>query len=111
MTAQLAANHLPAVNAAFGLNNAPPFTWTPEEMLGGSEGGVRKPLLLMVGRRRRLRAKHLHRPLHHRGARGGRRSQAGVPAGSGTRRPGPDDESTTSGAERLATCPLGPLSW
>ena len=49
MTAQLAANHLPAVDAAFGLNNAPPFTWTPEEMLGGSEGGVRKPLLLMVG--------------------------------------------------------------
>ena len=49
MTAQLAANHLPAVDAAFGLNNAPPFTWTPEEMLGGSEGGVRKPLLLMMG--------------------------------------------------------------
>ena len=49
MTAQLAANHLPAVDAAFGLNNAPPFKWTPEEMLGGSEGGVRKPLLLMVG--------------------------------------------------------------
>ena len=49
MTAQLAANHLPAVGAAFGLNNAPPFTWTPEEMLGGDTAGVRKPLLLMVG--------------------------------------------------------------
>ena len=49
MTAQMAANHLPGVGAAFGLNNAPPFTWTPEEMLGGSTAGARKPLLLMVG--------------------------------------------------------------
>ena len=49
MTAQMAANHLPGVGAAFGLNNAPPFTWTPEEMLGGGTTGVRKPLLLMVG--------------------------------------------------------------
>ena len=49
MTAQLAANHLPAVRAAFGLNNAPPFTWTPEEMLGDAGAGARKPVLLMVG--------------------------------------------------------------
>ena len=54
MTAQLAANHLPGVRTAFGLNNAPPLKWTPEEMLGGKTatgepGGSRKPLLLMVG--------------------------------------------------------------
>ena len=49
MTAQLAANHLPAVRAAFGLNNSPPFSWTPEEMIGGGTAGARKPLLLMVG--------------------------------------------------------------
>ena len=54
MTAQLAANHLPRVRTAFGLNNAPPLTWTPEEMLGGKTGtgepaSSRKPLLLMVG--------------------------------------------------------------
>ena len=54
MTAQLAANHLPRVRTAFGLNNAPPLTWTPEEMLGGETAmgepaGSRKPLLLMVG--------------------------------------------------------------
>ena len=29
MTAQLGANHLPGVSAALGINNAPPFTWTP----------------------------------------------------------------------------------
>ncbi len=55
MTAQLAANHLPGVAAAAGFNNGPPFTWTPEEMLGGREaedglpGGIEKPLLLMIG--------------------------------------------------------------
>ena len=49
MTAQLAANHLPGVRAAFGLNNAPPFKWTPEEMLGDNGAGARKPLLVMVG--------------------------------------------------------------
>ena len=60
MTAQLAANHLPGVAAAMGLNNAPPFTWEPEEMYGagaapddGGDGplpvGSRKPLLLMIG--------------------------------------------------------------
>ena len=61
MTAQLAANHLPGVAAAMGLNNAPPFTWEPEEMHGagaapddgGGDGplpvGSRKPLLLMIG--------------------------------------------------------------
>ena len=55
MTAQLAANHLPGVAAAAGFNNGPPFTWTPEEMLGGEEaenglpGGIEKPLLLMIG--------------------------------------------------------------
>ena len=46
MTAQLAANYLPGVRASFGLNNAPPFTWSPEEMRGK---GARRPLLLMVG--------------------------------------------------------------
>ncbi len=60
MTAQLAANHLPGVAAAMGLDNAPPFTWTPEEMDGAGEApggggdgplpvGSRKPLLLMIG--------------------------------------------------------------
>ena len=54
MTAQLAANHLPDVRAALGLNNAPPLTWTPEEMLGGETAqgvpaSTRKPLLLMIG--------------------------------------------------------------
>ena len=54
MTAQLAANHLPVVRTVFGLNNAPPLKWTPEEMLGGQTAtgepaGSRKPLLLMVG--------------------------------------------------------------
>ena len=61
MTAQLAAGHLPGVSAAMGLNNAPPFTWTPEEMSGAGEGrggedgagslpaGSRKPLLIMIG--------------------------------------------------------------
>ena len=67
MTAQLAANHLPGVNAAIGFNNAPPFTWTPEEMFGAGEArddggaggdgddgvplpvGSRKPVLIMIG--------------------------------------------------------------
>ena len=55
MTAQLAANHLPGISAAMGLNNAPPFTWTPEEMFGAGETreglpvGSRKPLLLVIG--------------------------------------------------------------
>ena len=55
MTAQLAANHLPGVGAAMGLNNTPPFTWSPEEMFGAGEArdglpvGSRKPLLLMIG--------------------------------------------------------------
>ena len=55
MTAQLAANHLPGISAAMGLNNAPPFTWTPEEMYGAGkteEGlpvGSHKPLLLLIG--------------------------------------------------------------
>ena len=67
MTAQLAASHLPGVSAAIGFNNAPPFTWTPEEMFGtgearagggagggGDDGGPlpvgsRKPVLIMIG--------------------------------------------------------------
>ena len=61
MTAQLAASHLPGVDAAMGLNNAPPFTWTPEEMFGAGEArdegdgdgplpvGSRKPLLIAIG--------------------------------------------------------------
>ena len=54
MTAQLAANHVPGVSAAFGMNNAPPFTWTPEEMFGTGERdglpvGSRKPVLQMIG--------------------------------------------------------------
>ena len=67
MTAQLAADHLPGVNAAIGFNNAPPFTWTPEEMFGAGEArddggaggdgddgvplpvGSRKPVLIMIG--------------------------------------------------------------
>ncbi len=55
MTAQLAASHLPGISAALGLNNAPPFTWTPEEMFGAGEArdglprGSRKPLLLLIG--------------------------------------------------------------
>ncbi len=58
MTAQLAANHLPGAAAAMGLNNAPPFSWTPEEMFGAGETrdggdtlptGSRKPLLIMIG--------------------------------------------------------------
>ncbi len=49
MTAQLAADHLPTIRAAFGLNNAPPFKWAPEEMRGNGTAGARKPLLLMVG--------------------------------------------------------------
>lgn len=34
MTTQLAANHLPGVAAAMGIDNVPPFTWDPEEMYG-----------------------------------------------------------------------------
>ena len=55
MTAQMAANHLPGVSAALGLNNAPPFTWTPEEVFGAGEArdglpvASRKPLLVMIG--------------------------------------------------------------
>ena len=55
MTAQLSANHLPGVRAAMGLNNAPPFTWTPEEMFGAGEArdglpvASRKPVLIMIG--------------------------------------------------------------
>ena len=55
MTAQLAANHLPGIRTAIGLNNAPPFSWTPEEMYGAGESrdglpvGSRKPLLLLIG--------------------------------------------------------------
>ena len=56
MTAQLAANHVPGVQAAMGLNNAPPFSWTPEEMFGAGEArdgglpaGSRKPVLIMIG--------------------------------------------------------------
>ncbi len=78
MTAQLAASHLPGVRAALGLNNAPPFTWSPEEMFGAGEArdgsgasgasggsgsgasggkagggglpvGSRKPVLIMIG--------------------------------------------------------------
>jgi len=55
MTAQLGANHLPGVSAALGFNNAPPFTWTPEEMYGaGATGdglpvGSRQPVLNMIG--------------------------------------------------------------
>ena len=55
MTAQLAANHLPGIRTAIGLNNAPPFSWTPEEMYGAGETrdglpvGSRKPLLLLIG--------------------------------------------------------------
>ena len=58
MTAQLAANHLPGAAAALGFNNAPPFTWTPEEMFGAGEtedggetlpAGSRKPLMILIG--------------------------------------------------------------
>ena len=63
MTAQLAASHLPGVSAALGFNNAPPFTWTPEEVFGAGEArdgsggeaggglpvGNRKPVLIMIG--------------------------------------------------------------
>ena len=54
MTAQLSVNHVPGVSAAFGINNAPPFTWTPEEMFGAGERdglpvGSRKPVLQMIG--------------------------------------------------------------
>ena len=55
MTAQFAADALPGVAAALGFNNGPPFKWTPEEMLAGEAteeglpGGVRKPLMLMIG--------------------------------------------------------------
>ena len=55
MTAQLASNMVPGVSAALGFNNAPPFSWTPEEAFGPGETddglpvGSRKPLLLMVG--------------------------------------------------------------
>ena len=55
MTAQLAVQHLPGLRAAMGLNNGPPSSWTPPEMIGAGqtpEGlpvGNRKPVLLMIG--------------------------------------------------------------
>ena len=55
MTAQLAASHLPGVRAVLGLNNAPPFAWSPPEMFGAGEArdglpaGSRRPLLLLIG--------------------------------------------------------------
>ena len=55
MTAQLGINHLSGISAAMGFNNAPPFTWTPEEMYGAGETadglpvGSRKPTLIMIG--------------------------------------------------------------
>ena len=55
MTAQLAANHLPGVQAAISINNSSPFAWEPEEMFGAGEArdglpvGSRKPVLIMVG--------------------------------------------------------------
>ena len=55
MTALLGANHLPGVRAALGISNAPPFTWTPEEMFGagvtedGLPVGSRAPALIMIG--------------------------------------------------------------
>ena len=55
MTAQLAVQHLPGLRAVMGLNNGPPSSWTPPEMIGAGqtpEGlpvGNRKPLLLMIG--------------------------------------------------------------
>ena len=55
MTAMLGANHLPGVRAALGFNNAPPHSWTPEEMYGGGETGdglpvgSRQPVFIMIG--------------------------------------------------------------
>ena len=55
MTAQFAVNHLPGVSAAMGINNGPPFTWTPEEFFGagttqdGLPAGSRKPVLQLIG--------------------------------------------------------------
>ncbi len=55
MTSQLALDHLPSAAAAIGLNNGPPYTWTPEEMFGGGETpdglpvGNSKPILQMIG--------------------------------------------------------------
>ena len=55
MTAQLAADHVPGIRTAIGLNNGPPYSWTPEEMLDadktdeGLPTGSRKPVLLMIG--------------------------------------------------------------
>ncbi len=55
MTAQLGATYLPGIAAAAGLNNGPPFTWSPREMLAGegapegAPGGIAKPLLLVIG--------------------------------------------------------------
>ena len=55
MTALLGVNHLPGVDAALGINNAPPFTWTPEEMYGSGEAadgqpiGSRQPVFIMIG--------------------------------------------------------------
>ena len=55
MTAQLAVQHLPGLRAAMGLNNGPPSSWIPPEMIGAGqtpEGlpvGNHKPFLLMIG--------------------------------------------------------------
>ena len=55
MTAQLAVQHLPGMSAAMGLNNGPPSSWIPPEMIGAGqtpEGlpvGNRKPVLQMIG--------------------------------------------------------------
>ena len=55
MTSQFAVNHLPGVSAAVGINNGPPFTWSPEEIFGAGttpEGlpvGSRKPVLQLIG--------------------------------------------------------------
>ena len=55
MAVQMAASHLPGVSAVMGLNNTPPFTWTPEEVFGAGEArdglpvGSRKPLLVLIG--------------------------------------------------------------
>ena len=55
MTSQMGANHLPGVAVALGINNGPPFTWTPEEFFGGGETpdglpvGSRKPVVQLIG--------------------------------------------------------------
>ena len=114
MTAQLAASHLPGVDAAMGLNNAPPFTWTPEEMFGAGEArdegdgdgplpvGSRKPLLIVIGRRGRFRPEGVHRSVPVRGGGGRRRPRLGLPARPRARRPGSHGEPAAGRAERVA---------